>query len=62
MWGEINIYKFEKDIYYEKPFIFNLKILEDETDIYLSILYGRNKYDKKNEQQKVNFYLILNKQ
>ena len=59
--AEINIYKFEKDIYYEKPFIFNLKILEDETDIYLSILYERNKYDKKNEQQRVNFYLILNK-
>ena len=59
--ANIYIYKFEKDIYYQKPSIFNLKILEDDTDIYLSILYERNKYDKNNEMPKMNFYLILNK-
>ena len=55
------LYKFETDIYYQKPSIFNLKILLDDTDIYLSILYERNKYDKKNVKPKMNFYLILNK-
>ena len=59
--SKIYIYKFEKEIYYQKPFIFDIKILEDETDVYLSILYERNKYDKQNEKKKLNFYLILNK-
>ena len=59
--SKIYIYKFENKIYYQKPFIFDLKIMENETDIYLSVLYERNKYDRKNEQKKINFYLILNK-
>ena len=59
--SKIFIYKFDKDIYNSKPCIFNLKILEDDTDVYLSILYERNKYDKKNESKDINCYLILNK-
>ena len=59
--AKIYIYKFENENYYMKPFIFNLKILEDDTDVYLSILYERNKYDKKNKTRKINCYLILNK-
>ena len=59
--AKIFIYKFNKDIYYQKPFIFNLKVLNNETNIYLSILYERNKYDRNQEQKEVNFYLILNK-
>jgi len=58
--AKIYIYKFDKEIYYQKPFLFNLKILENETDVFLSIFYERNKYDKKNEEKRMNFYLILN--
>jgi len=59
--AKIYIYKLCEDLYYLKPFIFDLKVFEDNTDIYLSILYERNKYDKKNEVKKINCYLILNK-
>ena len=59
--SKIYIYKFEKEIFYQKPFIFDMKILEDETDINLSILYERNKYDRKNEKKNLNFYFMLNK-
>lgn len=59
--SKIYIYKFEKEIYYQKPFIFDLKILENETDVYLSILFERNKYDRRNEKKKLNFYFMLNK-
>ena len=45
--SKIYIYKFLDDGYYLNPFIYNLKILEDNTDVYLSVLYDRNKYDKK---------------
>ena len=59
--AKIYIYKFLKEAYYLNPLIFNLKILEDDTDIYMSILYDRNKYDKKNETKEINCYFILNK-
>ena len=59
--AKIYIYKFNEDIYYSKPFIFNLKVLEDNTDFLFSILYERNKYDKKNVTKKINCYFILNK-
>ena len=46
--SKIYLYKLNDIIFYNVPFIFNLKVLEDETDVYLSILYERNKYDRKN--------------
>lgn len=57
--SKIKIYKFEDEIFYKKPLIFNLIVENDETEINFSIHLKRNVYEVK--QYLSYCYLIINK-
>ena len=55
----IIIYKFDEDIYYKEPMVFNLIVKNDNTQIAISILLKRNLYTL--ESNDMFCYLIVNK-